>query len=78
MAYVTDHAVLRFLQRHHGVDVEGIRKALTVGAIDKAAAFGCGSIKLGKGHLRLTGNIVSTYVEDRKPKRGRRYREASE
>lgn len=78
MAYVTDHAVLRFLQRHHGVDVEGIRQALTVGAIDKAAAFGCGSLKMNGGHLRLTGDVASTYIEKPKKRHPPRYREAEE
>lgn len=69
MAWVSDHAVLRFLQRHHGVDVEGIRAALTVGAIEQAAAFGCGTVKLGiGGQLKLNGNVASTFIEDRKRK----------
>lgn len=69
MAHVSDHAVLRFLERHHGVDIEGIRAALTVGAIDKAAAFGCGTVKMGVGgELRLSGDVAVTFIEHPKPK----------
>jgi hypothetical protein len=70
MAYVSDHAVLRFLERQHGVDVEGIRAALTVKAIDKAAAFGCGTIKLGNGaRLKLNGDVASTCLGKRKARK---------
>lgn len=76
MGYVTDHAVLRFLERHHGVPVEQIRAALTVGAIDTAAAFGCGTIKLGTGErMRLNGDVVSTIVPKQKPRKHPRYRD---
>ncbi len=66
MAYVTDHAVLRYLQRHHGVDVEAIRAELTVRGIDTAAAFGCDTIKLATGErLKLMGDIVCTCLAKR-------------
>jgi hypothetical protein len=46
---ITDHAVLRYLERHHGIDVEGIRTSMNVKGIDVAAAFGCATVKLGNG-----------------------------
>ena len=73
MAYVTDHAVLRYLQRHCGIDVEAIRAELTVRGIDVAANFGCGTVKLGNGaRLRLQGDVASTCIESRKDKRRRK------
>lgn len=75
MAYVTDHAVLRYLERHCGVDVEAIRRELTVKGIDTAAEFGCATIKLGNGaRLKLQGDVASTCVEVRQARRrkGRR------
>ncbi len=69
MAYVTDHAVLRYLERHCGVDVEAVRAHLTVNGIDAAAEFGCSVVKLGDGaRLKLSGATAVTCVE----KRGRR------
>lgn len=71
MAYVTDHAVLRYLERHYCVDIEAIRAEMTLPVIDKAAAFGCGTVKLPNGiRLKLTGNVVSTVYEA--PKRRNR------
>jgi hypothetical protein len=69
MAYVTDHAVLMYLKRIEGVDVEAIRRKLTVVAIDTAAAFGCKTIKMGAGFkLRLRGDVVTTItVPKRRP-----------
>lgn len=71
MAYVSDHAVLRYLERHCGVDVEAVRKKLTVAAIDKAVDFGCDTVKLGDGsRLKLKGDTACTCFEARKRRRG--------
>ena len=40
MSRVSDRAVLRYLERHHGIDVEAIRARLNVPGIDIAADFG--------------------------------------
>lgn len=67
MAYVTDHAVLMYLQRVEGVDTDAIRRKLTIEAIDTAAAFGCKTIKMGAGFkLRLRGDVVTTITVPRK------------
>ena len=67
MSHVTDHAVLRFLERHHGIDVEAIRRQLNVPGIETAAAFGCATVKLGDGsRLKLKGNTACTCFEGRK------------
>jgi hypothetical protein len=44
---VTDHAVLRFLEREHGVDVEAVRSALALSATP-AAMLGAHSLGLGR------------------------------
>lgn len=67
MAYVSDHAVLRYLERVCGIDIEAVRRELTVGVIDPAAVFGCGTVILGDGtRLRLQGDVVSTVLEAKK------------
>lgn len=72
MSHVTDHAVLRYLERHHGIDVEGIRARLNVPAIDIAAGFSCATVKLGDGsRLKLKGSVACTCFEGRKHKRRR-------
>lgn len=72
MAYVSDHAVLRYLERVDGIDVEAIRTRLTVDIIDTAAAFGCDTVVLGNGaRLKLHGAIVATVLESRRKKRSK-------
>lgn len=72
MAYVSDHAVLRYLERVEGIDIEAVRRKLSVDAVDTAAAFGCGTVVLGDGtRLKLHGDVVSTVLESRKAKRAR-------
>lgn len=65
MAYVSDHAVLRYLERVKGVDIEGVRAEMMTSAtaIDRAAAFGCDTVILGNGaRLKLHGDTVSTVL----------------
>lgn len=70
MAYVSDHAVLRYLERVEGVDIEAIRRKLTVEGIDTAARIGCNLVKLGDGtRLRLVGDTAVTCLGKRKKKR---------
>lgn len=69
MSHVTDHAVLRFLQRRHGIDVEAIRARMNVPGIDTAAAFGCATVKLGDGsRLKLQGDVACTCFERKRRK----------
>lgn len=66
--HITDHAVVRYLERVYGVDIEAIRNEMRCPAIETAANFGCGTVKLGNGaRLKLVGNVVQTVL----PKRGR-------
>jgi hypothetical protein len=61
MAYVSDHAVLRYLERVKGIDVEAVRAEIARAPIDTAAAIGCDTIKLGNGaRLKLQGDVVQT------------------
>ncbi len=75
MAYVTDHAVLRWLERAAGIDIEAVRRHLTVHGIDVAASIGCDTVILGDGsRLKLTGDIASTCLGKPIRKRCRRGR----
>lgn len=67
MAYVSDHAVLRYLERHYQIDIEAIRSEMTVPAIDAAAAFGCDTVLMGNdARLKLCGDIVATVLPKKK------------
>ena len=72
MAYVSDHAVLRYLERHCGIDIEAVRRRMTVKGIYTAADFGCRTVILGDGaRLKLRGCVATTCVgkRHRKPQR---------
>lgn len=70
MSRITDHAVLRYLERRHGIDVEAIRAAMNVRGIDIAADFGCATVVLGDGsRLKLKGDVACTCFEKRKNRR---------
>lgn len=72
MAYISDHAVLRYLERVKGIDMNAIRAEMTSPALDVAARIGCETVVMGNGaRLKLTGDIVSTVLESRKIKRAR-------
>jgi hypothetical protein len=63
MSYVSDHAVLRYIERHYGVDIEAIRAEINVPGIDTAAAFGCDTVIMGNGaQLKLRSDIVVTVL----------------
>jgi hypothetical protein len=69
MCQITDHAVLRYLERVWNVDVEAAKaEMLTAGPmVDAAASFGCDTVKMGNGaRLKLKGEVVATVL----PKRG--------
>lgn len=67
MAYATDHAVLRYIERVLKVDVQAIREMLANPAVDTAAKIGCTTVKLGDGtRLKLQGDVVSTVLGARK------------
>lgn len=63
MPYVSDHAILRYLERVKGIDIEAIRAELNSPAVADAVAFGCDTVKRGDGsRLRLVGDVVQTVL----------------
>lgn len=58
---VSDHAVLRWLERVAGVDVEAIRNHLNVPMLERAADFGAHTVRLADGvRIKLDGHVVTT------------------
>lgn len=73
---VTDHAVLRYLERAMGVDVEGIRRQIHE-ACRTGISVGAVSVKHGDVRFTIAGGRVTTTmvgrVQDRgKPRKTRR------
>ena len=66
MPYVSDHAVLRYLERVKGIDIEAVRAELTSPTIDTAAAHGCDTILRHDCVMKLQGDVVSTVLPKRR------------
>lgn len=60
---VTDHAVLRYLQRHQGIDVEAIRRQLLSPTVITAMDFGASRVKTSEGNLRIVNRTVVTFTK---------------
>jgi len=67
---VTDHAILRWLEREHDIDVEAIREHLA-GLAANGARLGAAGVKIGKVKLVLRGAIVTTALKGVWPSRER-------
>ena len=67
--YVSDHAVLRYIERHYGVDVEKVRKQIeakaTPAAQIGAAVFGFENLKFVLANNGQDGVVTVTTVLDR-------------
>ncbi|SMH42243.1 hypothetical protein [Mesorhizobium australicum] len=66
---VTDHAILRWLEREHDIDVEAIREHLA-GLAANGARLGAAGVKIGKVKLVLRGSVVITAYKGIWPSRG--------
>lgn len=70
MVAISDHAVLRYLERVYGVDMVAVRAEMNVPGLAVAVAFGADTVKLGCGaRLKLQGDVVVTVVLPAKFKR---------
>jgi hypothetical protein len=63
MTAISDHAVLRYLERVKGVDIAAVRAEMASPALDQAVTFGA-PVLIGKHGERLVirGGIVVTVI----------------
>jgi len=66
MAQVSDHAVLRYIERILLIDVDAIRAHLDSPAVATAASFGCETVVMHDCRLRLKGDTVATVIPKRR------------
>lgn len=61
MVQVSDHAVLRFLERVRGIDVEAVRAEMRCQAVKVADQFGCATVKRADGFRLIlrNGSVVT-------------------
>jgi hypothetical protein len=60
---VSDHAVLRFLERHHGIDVEHVRQLIGA-CCQRGVEAGAPVVRVGKARFLLRGRVVVTCYPD--------------
>lgn len=60
--YVSDHAVLRYVQRVLGIDTEAIRSEIRV-AVKNGVELGASGVRQGNTTYKLTGQTVVTVLE---------------
>lgn len=70
--HVTDHALVRYLERVHGVDVSGLRKRIGR-IVHKAVLHGAAGVRINGVSYRLDGNHVIT-IRPKHPTKQRRNR----
>ena len=74
LAHVTDHALLRYLERVKGVDVDAVRNELGH-VVDKAIEAGAGATIIdGVRYVLNDKTIVTAALVNKVPERGRSLR----
>ncbi len=73
IVHVTDHAVLRYLERAHGVDVEGLRRRIGR-TVDNGVKHGANGVKFCGLSYVLVGKTVVTIAKVDRRKLGQRRR----
>lgn len=69
MTHVTDHAIVRYLERVKGIDMDIIRAEIDTPTVEIAVEFGAPTVIGRDGHRRIIRDgVVQTVL----PKRGRR------
>jgi hypothetical protein len=67
MVMISDHAVLRYLERVKGVDIASVREEMRTAGLSAAIAIGADTVKLGNGcRLKITNETVVTVLPKRK------------
>jgi len=60
---VSDHAVVRYLERIYGFSFEDVRKELLTPVVIAAMAAGVDTVKTAKGKLKIRENCVVTVTD---------------
>lgn len=60
---VSDHAVIRYLERKYGFTFEDIRAEMLTPVVLRAMEVGADGVQLNGGTLKISGKTITTYVE---------------
>lgn len=72
MTAVSDHAIIRYLERVYGLDIDAIRAEIATPVVQLAEGFGAGTV-IGKHGARICirDGIVTTVLPKRMGRRPR-------
>ena len=59
---VSDHAVVRYLERKYGFNFEDVRSEMLTPVVIQAMNAGVAGVKFNGGTVKLKGKTVTTYV----------------
>lgn len=68
---ITDHALLRYMEREQGIDVEALRNELATDYVRAACQAGATKIIMGKTEFRICPSKLVRTVVNRRNKTGR-------
>lgn len=60
---VSDHAVLRYLERVKGFDIEAVRREILSPNVQAAVAMGARAVEIGSYKLIIVNGTITTCVE---------------
>lgn len=67
---ITDHALLRYMERVHGIDIAALKADLLNGPLVNAIRAGATAMKTPDGTFVINGSSVTTFLSaDMRPKR---------
>jgi hypothetical protein len=68
---ITDHAALRYLERHYGFDFEKVRKEMLTPIVAAAINAGAQAVKAHGGRMIIKDGRVVSFLPGGRPKPGR-------
>jgi DNA repair ATPase RecN len=58
---ISDHALVRWMERHHGLDLEIYRREMASAALRNAIAVGARGLKTEQGTFKIQDGVVITF-----------------
>ena len=59
---ISDHAVIRFLERRHGFTFDHVREELLTPTVIQAMEMGAEGVRIEGGTLKITDKTVTTFI----------------
>ncbi len=60
---ISQHALLRYLERHYGLDLDAVRDEMLSAPVRAAIKSGAASVKIGGMKFLITNHVVTTAVK---------------